>query len=604
MSFRDSFLDPPKDFTIIPFWFLNDDLDEAEIVRQIDDFYDHGVYGFVPHARIGLPESIPYMGDRWLHFTQFAIDHAAKKGMTVILYDEGMYPSGSCHGQVVAANPYFATRALERRPKSKPPADGEELIFEDDEYLYVNTLSNGHIRGVHYGTDDGEPGAPPSADILNPEAVQAFFYFALEPYYERMPDHFGKTIKAVFTDEPSMLGRGHKKGVRAWTWGIESHLEDYFGRNIRPDLPILFDKDHPNHETFSEEYDKALIARLKTVYYEQYEGWCHAHGVDLTGHPAQPDDIGHLRHFHLPGQDIVWRYIEPYKSNAIEGPQSTQAKCASSAQAHYGRSRNLNECFGAYGWNFTEEEMWWVTNWLLVRGCNLISPHAFYYSVRDKRRDERPPDVGPNNVWWDHYKNYADYCRRLCWLNATGEHVCEVAILGAEASLPWRAAKVCYENQIDFNYLDDATLRERCTVDADGIRIEGMHYKAVIVDGEEYLTDDVAAKLKPMEDAGRLVNFEPSREDAMVTSVDELVPHDLWGRSEYSRPLRVRRVKIGKELFYLFTNEGKDPVGWDLKLVTGQPMEWWDPETGTSIHDAKSVMIPPYRARILRCLIT
>jgi hypothetical protein len=35
-------------------------------------------------------------------------------------------------------------------------------------------------------------------------------------------------------------------------------------------------------------------------------------------------------------------------------------------------------------------------DWLFIRGGNLISPHAFYYSIQDDRRDERPPDVGPN----------------------------------------------------------------------------------------------------------------------------------------------------------------------------------------------------------------
>ena len=59
--------------------------------------------------------------------------------------------------------------------------------------------------------------------------------------------------------------------------------------------------------------------------------------------------IGHLRHFHIPGQDIVWRYIEPGRPTALEGAQSTQAKCASSAMIHLGRRRNSNEYSGAFG---------------------------------------------------------------------------------------------------------------------------------------------------------------------------------------------------------------------------------------------------------------
>lgn len=37
---------------------------------------------------------------------------------------------------------------------------------------------------------------------------------------------------------------------------------------------------------------------------------------------------------------------------------------------------------------------------LAVRGVNLFIPHAFYYSIEGERKGERPPDVGPNSIWW------------------------------------------------------------------------------------------------------------------------------------------------------------------------------------------------------------
>jgi hypothetical protein len=105
MSLFDTFVNAPREYTLIPFWLLNDELSEEELKRQIDDFEAHGVYGFIPHARMGLPESIGFMSEAWLRFTKVCVDYAAQKRMYVILYDEGMYPSGSCAGQVVAANP-------------------------------------------------------------------------------------------------------------------------------------------------------------------------------------------------------------------------------------------------------------------------------------------------------------------------------------------------------------------------------------------------------------------------------------------------------------------------------------------------------------------
>ncbi len=91
---------------------------------------------------------------------------------------------------------------------------------------------------------------------------------------------------------------------------------------------------------------------------------------------------------------------------------------------HLGRRRNVNEFCGAFGPNFTFEEMKWLANWLLVRGCNLLVPHAFFYSIRGPRIDERPPDVGPNSTWWPQYKPFAQATSRLCWLNTDSTHVC------------------------------------------------------------------------------------------------------------------------------------------------------------------------------------
>ena len=100
---------------LVPFWFWNDRLEEAEILRQIADFEAHGVHGFVLHPRVGLPRDTGWMSPRLLGFMRVAIEEAARRRMTVFLYDEGMYPSGSSSGQVVATDPRFRCRGLDHR---------------------------------------------------------------------------------------------------------------------------------------------------------------------------------------------------------------------------------------------------------------------------------------------------------------------------------------------------------------------------------------------------------------------------------------------------------------------------------------------------------
>ena len=111
-NLRAEFLSPADEFSPMPFWFWNDELTEDEITRQIEDFHAHGVAGFVIHPRKGLPGSIPYLSDRYMHFVRHGVEEAARRGMQVVLYDEAMYPSGAAHGMVVAENPAWASRCL------------------------------------------------------------------------------------------------------------------------------------------------------------------------------------------------------------------------------------------------------------------------------------------------------------------------------------------------------------------------------------------------------------------------------------------------------------------------------------------------------------
>lgn len=169
------------------------------------------------------------------------------------------------------------------------------------------------------------------------------------------------------------------------------------GYDFIPHLAALWYDDAPDAAQRRADYSRAIRMRLEETFYQPLHDWCSKHDVALMGHPAAADDLAHLRFFQIPGQDVVWRTIVPGPS-ATDHPQSTTAKCASSAAMHHDRRRNSMECFGAYGRELTWDEMVWLANWCFVRGTNMIIPHAFYYSVRGPRADERPPDVGPNSA--------------------------------------------------------------------------------------------------------------------------------------------------------------------------------------------------------------
>ena len=631
MTLPNMSLDPPTEFGVMPFWFLNDELDEQEIRRQIADFADHGVGGFVLHPRIGLPRSLAWMSDRLLDIYELAIKEAEKRGLFVVLYDEGMYPSGSSAGQVVAENPAYACRCLSQQPLNgdAPPqlAAGENLVavvarHGGERIAVVDQPSGSFIRGLHYKREldsgwkagatvpDNEGELPPAADLLNPAAVACFMRLVYDRFAARFSRYFGKTVMAIFTDEPFVMSRVGKPNVVPGTTGFLGEVNRLLGYDFTPHLPALWYDDEPDAQIHRQRYHGAILRRFEETYYRPLHDWCEKNGLALTGHPYEPDNYAALRFFHMPGQDLVLRRVLPDHPSALEGPESTQAKCSSSAMLHAGKRRNANEYCGAYGHELTWDEMNWLANWCLVRGVNLLVPHAFYYSVRGPRREERPPDVGPNSPWWGRYREHADACRRLCWLNTDSRHVCHVAILGSDSSLPrraarvcfepnafgnpllytqslpWRAARVCFEHQHDFNYLSEQELADGVHVESDGLHIAGMTYSALIVEDEPSAA--CQPKLRELERHGRVIRYSGSRADALVADLDRLAPRTVMVRPA-APGLRARHVcKQGWHAFILF-NETSIPLDTAIEIpVAGNGLSF-DPATGRAAPFTASV---------------
>jgi hypothetical protein len=599
---------PPFEFGPIPFWFWNDALSVDEILRQIQEFQQHGVSGFVIHPRVGLPRDLGWMSDRLLDFYQVAIDEAQRRQMTVMLYDEGMYPSGSASGLVVAENPAFACRCLAK----VDVAAGQRLVLQPGENLVavfprgdvtsiavIDRPANSVIRGLHYIGEGPREDEPPAADILNPLAVEAFIRLVYEKFAERFSEYFGGTIQAIFTDEPGLLGRSRERDIFPGTTGILEHASRILGYDFSPHLPALWDETEPGVARFRWDYAHAVSLRLEETYYQPLSSWCEAHDLALTGHPHKGDDLGPLRYFHIPGQDLVWRWVLPDQPSALEGVESTQAKCSSSAMLHGGRRRNANECCGAYGHEMTWEEMNWLVRWAFVRGVNLLIPHAFYYSVRGLRWDERPPDVGPNSPWWGRFPEFALVCRRLSWINTDAQHVCSLAILGQADFLPWRSAKTCFCNQYDFNYLEERYILGKTVVDEGGIHIAGMHYTALILEHEP--PEEVMESLASLARAGRIFRYtEWMSESDLLIWLKGVLPLDLKV-SPAAPALRMRHVIKEGMHFYLLFNEGKAPISVRIEIPSSGNWDLYDVAEGFSepLHADRMLYLEGYELIIM-----
>ncbi len=539
---------PDREFSPIPFWFLNAELDKSELRRQMEDFNDKGVNGVVIHPRMGIPRRLEYLSEEYFDIIVFIVETAAELDMKVVLYDEAMYPSGSAHGEVVKSNPELASVGI---TMADNPSDGEVIAECAGGRLIVAKKCGGTIRGIHYGEDDGEKNAPLSADILNPDAVKKFTELTHERYYKYLSKYFGNTIIGFFTDEPCVLGRG-TEGFFEWTNGLEKDIAELGGD--LSELEALF---YGGRNKTTEIYNHLISERLNEVYYKGLSEWCQNHGVALMGHPKESGDIDEERYFHIPGQDLVFRMVSP-ENGGVDSPNSVQAKCTSDAARLTGRRRNSNECFGACSrnhipWYLTADDMKWYIDWLGVRGVNMFIPHAFYYSVEGKRSQERPPDVGPNNIWWKHYRYFSDYIKRVSYIMTNSKNCAETAVLCKSGDMKPKTVKEFYQTQREFNYVPYSALDKACAKEG-RLCIGDYEYNYVL--GETEL--DVR-KIKCADD----------------------VPRCDFRTDTPQRDLRVSHiVKHGVHMYFI-VNEGEKDINTKAELAAeGTPaaMNLWSGE--------------------------
>jgi len=539
----DSLQSSLEEFSPIPFWFFNDMPDEEKIRKQLTDYVEKGVNGFVLHPRIGVPKEVPYLSEEYFKAMRFIVKTAKELSMKVVLYDEGMYPSGSAHGAVVAENPDYASKGICLVDADEVTEEGSIIErFPDGKVLWY-TYTKGTIRGIHFGEDDGEPGAPASADILNPDAVDAFIRLTHDKYYEELKEHFGDTVIAFFTDEPSALGRNAAQ-FREWYPELLGELRGAGGETAQ--LRALFEG--KENET-TRLYHRLLKKRLREVFYGKLSVWCENHGISLMGHPEVSDDVEEELYFHIPGQDLIMRRVSPESGGLCEF-DSVQAKLPADIARHLGRRRNANECFGVcvrdgISWYFTAADMKWYIDWLGIRGVNLFVPHAFYYSVDGARSEERPPDVGPNNIWWPYYRQFSGYIKRLSYLMTDSVNGAKVAVLCHNNKVPYRELAPLFEKQVEFNYLPVDLLSE-CRVE-DGKLCIGAYRYEVVLDIPGFSVDE---KIKGM----------------VTDSVDKALDYSNVKVEGECTGLRVSTfVKDGVQMA-LFSNEGEEKIDTTVSL--------------------------------------
>ncbi len=413
-----AFREPPATYRSVPFYSLNDELDPAELDRQLRAFKAGGFGGSFLHSRIGLLTD--YLSDRWFEIMAAGVKSSQDLGLDVWFYDEDKWPSGFAGGRVPLKSPDYVARALARVKKSQAVDAPDSVLFEDADYKYVC-----HVLRM------GDPWFNGTAwvDLMNPEMVKAFIDCSYAPYVRKFGGQ--PQVRGTFTDEPQISPRASiaNEGLVSFSPLIPAAFKARNGYDLPPCLPSLF-AEVGEWRKVRLDYYRTIAACFERAFSQQIGDYCATNNFVWTGHYNGEDAprsnvrnegnlMQQLRHMQMPGIDALGLHY-----NSVHC-----GKVMTSVANQYGQRRRLSELFGISGHNLTFEDRMWLTSWHTLMGVNFMCPHLSLYSIKGERKRDYPPTISPHQPYWRYNRLFEDYSARLCYFATAGETLPEVCVL-------------------------------------------------------------------------------------------------------------------------------------------------------------------------------
>lgn len=277
---------------LIPMGAITGKPDEQTVKETLEAYKAVGVDQYLIYPRSGL--EYEYLGEEWLQMCAWFCQHARRLDMSLWLYDEYNWPSGSCKGRVPAENPAFESRqyAVHKR------ADG---TFD--------------WKVVH---------APGWADNYSLPAMQRFIELTHKRYEQRLGPYLGPTVVGIFTDEPAHPTpvKLDRKPVLLFRYfdGAEAEYKAATGRELRVDVQAYL-ADKTRDEVWAVYYG-LLGERFRKAHFDPIRAWCDQVGILSTGHMIAENSTSDsalyngkplhaLKGLTLPGMDEIGTRCDP-----------------------------------------------------------------------------------------------------------------------------------------------------------------------------------------------------------------------------------------------------------------------------------------------------
>ena len=592
----EEFAHPGAEYRGIPFWSWNTSITGSLIMNQIDIFEKMGFGGFHIHPHVGM--EVGYMSGEFLRLVKMAVEYGKQKGLSCWLYDECCTPSGTAGGEVTRQVCFrkrdllFTGRELTDVCASREDFDSKvqeggkpkgyylasyHIVLEEgrltgyervDRMFRPEERKEGFLRHAYVILMEESPrfNGQTYVDAMNKEAVKEFIRFAYEPYFRELGAQFGKSIPAIYTDEPHIKGKctlpfaqSSEDAWMTYTDGFGESFEENYGYDLLDALPELF-YELPQGQTSKArwQYHDHTAELFAKSYCDTLGEWCEEHHIALTGHLrsectlfqqtfAIGEAMRQYRSFQIPGIDIL-----------ADQKEFSTVKQVVSAARQYGRPKVLAKLYGVTQWDADFKTYKLQGDWLAALGITVRMPHLAMMSVEGEGKRYWPASIFYQSPWYEKYPMIENHFARVNAALTRGRALCRVGVIhpieSFWASLGPNDQTLAVREQleenfsslmkwllyglVDFDLISEALLPEQCETGGAPLQVGCAEYDAVLVPDCRLLRSTTLERLEAFADAGGDLIF--------AGNVPKFVDAAVSGRADRLAK-RARKVPFTRE---------------------------------------------------------
>ena len=546
---QDEFKNPLDEYRIFHMWHGFDDNFET----VLNTMYDYGFRGVVTNNTWDdnyLKDSSNYA------IVNAVIDQAKKMGMTVWLYDEYGYPSGTADHQTLDGHPEY--EAIGVGLLSGEYMDTAELTLPEEfqKIIYAEILRDGEkvqsadpgslelgkrsvrasvpgvftlnvyaqkaaFEGSHAEKNGYRPNRYPN--LLNRDAVKRFIDLVYAGYRNNIAD-IGNKVQAIFTDEPSLMTHfvntsdHYPYFIVPWEDRLPALFKEMHGYDLFPRLSSLFDGYTDEDKILRVNFYQTVAEMITQSFYIPLRDCCAEMDVAFSGHNLLEENLSwhvglygdmmkNIGTMQIPGIDVLSCVPPAYLGSWYMTP-----KYVSSAARNNGKDVVMVEfCPVANMDQFKTDEFQNVlgtTSLLFFHGANRFNT---YYSY--------------NRMTKENANKWNEYSGRLNTLLRGSIFASEIAVLypiantqacftaeNTHFSYPStkihaldlyinRVATQLFRNQLDFNILDADSL-ENAKIGDGRLVVGNGAYRVMVLPDIEVMSLESMKKLIEFSDAG------------------------------------------------------------------------------------------------------